>query len=624
MVKTILLDKLSMLKINELRILSLVIFLFVNGMVYGQKEAPVWPFITLKDKGEAFGKITDRQAMPLPAGHTLQLDYNMIKHGRWTSLEQGFVWNLGFTLPGAPGMNVYFRNVHLSETDTLLVYAPDGRNHPEIKTFADNDISSGTGFLPGDSLIVELHTQREIIPFELAETGIANDTYSHSSRDFGDAGGCEVPVNCEEGRDWQSEKDGVARILVKEATNLFWCTGSLVNNTNNDGKPYFLTANHCGENAGDFDYRAWVFYFNYESDDCGFPTTEPDISHKVIGARLLAHSHNNTDGAADFKLLLLNRHIPEEYHPYFNGWDRSGNISVSGVTIHHPGGDIKMISTYTEAVVSASFDNGQPDEEGMYWQVHWDETDNGYGVTEGGSSGSPLFNSDGYVIGALTGGNASCTYPDKSDYYGKLYYAWESEGEDSTSQLKYWLDPLESGVVLLKGTNLDTTMARANFSCDGTEITMGEQVQFVNYSTGNITGYEWHFEGGNPSVSEQETPLPVRYDTFGSFDVTLIARSANGNDTLRIPNYIRVLPMMVPNPSAKGVFRMSFGKEMPAHIEISVYDVFGRKISPVFLQEQNGSLYVDISTQAAGIYLISVKTDNNSSMLKAFYVKKKD
>ena len=37
--------------------------------------------------------------------------------------------------------------------------------------------------------------------------------------------------------------------------------------------------------------------------------------------------------------------------------------------------------------------------------VGWVSNANGWGVTEGGSSGSPLFNSNGLQIGTLTGGS---------------------------------------------------------------------------------------------------------------------------------------------------------------------------------------------------------------------------
>jgi len=610
-----------MLSFKRITVLLCAFWLFQSVGLFGQQEGVSLPFIILKAKSRAVEKQPDK-VMPLPAGHTVLLDDSIMEKGRWVIKGKCFNWRLGFHVPEAPEMSVYIKNLNLSESDTLLVFTPSTEDRPEIITSDGNDVYYGTGFLPGDSLIVMLHTQQKTTPFEIVEIGIADRATFGSEREFGSADGCEVLVNCEEGRMWQNQKDGVARVLLKVSTNLFWCSGSLVNNTNNDGKPFFLMANHCGKDADDLDYLAWVFYFNYEGEGCEFPLTEPGRTHKVVGARLLAHSYFDADRASDFKLLLLNRDVPEEYHPYYNGWDRSGNVSASGVTIHHPKGDIKMISTYTNPVIPADFYTGHGEENGMYWQVTWSETENGYGVTEGGSSGSPLFDAEGHIIGTLTGGSSFCSDPGAPDYYGRFSHAWESEGTDSTYQLKCWLDPMNSGTLVLNGTNLDTTIVRANFSCDETNIPIGNQVQFVNYSTGHVTGFEWYFEGGEPSYSEEEVPPPVRYDDLGSYGVTLVARSTHGNDTLIIPAYIKVLPVMVPNPSIKGVFQLSFGKEIPANMEIRVYDLFGRNVSPVLLREQDGSVYVDISTQAAGIYLISVSSDNGTLMLRAFYDKR--
>ncbi len=557
----------------------------------------------------------------MPAGHTILLGEDIPAKGVWDTLGGTFAWRIGFHVPGAPALNIYFSNLNLREGDKLFVYTSN--DYPkEAYTEINNDVLFGVGFLSGDSLVVELNTLYHTVPFEVAEVGVADRSAGVAGRDFGGAGGCEVLVNCDEGENWQREKDGVARVLVKEATNLFWCTGSLVNNTNNDGKPYFLTANHCGAYASDLDYNAWIFYFNYEGENCGFPAMEPDASHRLMGARLLAHSSNDVAWASDFKLLLLNEDIPGDFRVFYNGWDRSGTVSLSGVTIHHPQGDIKMISTYEEPIVSTEYSGLEPDDNGMFWKVKWAETVNGHGVTEGGSSGSPLFNADDYIIGTLTGGEASCSYPEKPDYYGKLSHAWESEGADSTSQLKYWLDPLNTGVLSLKGTNLDTTRVQANFASDVFEITVGEQVHYMNYSTGNITGYAWYFEGGEPSFSDKETPSQIQYNTSGSYSVTLIAKSANENDKLHRPGYIKVLPLITPNPSVKGIFRLSFGKEMPLDIEVLIYDVYGRQVTPVIINEENNSLYINLSMHVAGVYLIRVKTEKFNRILKAFYVKK--
>jgi hypothetical protein len=81
------------------------------------------------------------------------------------------------------------------------------------------------------------------------------------------------------------------------------------------------------------------------------------------------------------------------------------------------------------------------------------KTTNGHGVTEGGSSGSPLFNSQGKLIGTLTGGDASCDsiYLTKPDYFGKLWYHWDKTGTVDSLQLRPWLDPQNSGILDMNG-----------------------------------------------------------------------------------------------------------------------------------------------------------------------------
>jgi len=258
---------------------------------------------------------------------------------------------------------------------------------------------------------------------------------------------------------------------------------------------------------------------------------EPDLL-SLSGSSLLSRAPNGIYLGSDFKLLLLKNEVPLEYKPYYNGWDRTGEISPSGVTIHHPQGDLKMISTYTNPLLSTNYDNQNEDPNGKYWMVHWAKTVSGHGVTEGGSSGSPIFNNEGNIIGALTGGGASCTFLNEPDYYGKFSYSWESNGSDSTTQLSYWLDPKDSGVTKLDGTNLDSTNVFAGFSGEPTTIIINESVNFINTSFGNITEYSWYFEGGTPQTSDIAEPGKITYNIAGEYDVSLIVSSADGTDTL--------------------------------------------------------------------------------------------
>ena len=95
-----------------------------------------------------------------------------------------------------------------------------------------------------------------------------------------------------------------------------------------------------------------------------------------------------------------------------------------------------------------SFDNNQFVETNYlsntgtsHWRVSWND-----GVTEGGSSGSPLFDQNNRVIGQLHGGYSACNSSDMRDWYGCFYRSWTGGGTNTT-RLSNWLDPCGSGAV---------------------------------------------------------------------------------------------------------------------------------------------------------------------------------
>ncbi len=283
--------------------------------------------------------------------------------------------------------------------------------------------------------------------------------------DFGDSKPCEVNVNCSEGANYQDVKNALARILIKQGPNYSWCTGTLLNNTGYTFEPYLLTAEHCGLKGNNIvssqDLEEWVFYFNYESPDCSNPATEGFLdSNRITGATIIARSDDGggNDGS-DFLLLKLMNPVPASFHPYYAGWIRANQAPQKGVVLHHPEGDIKKISTYGSPATSDTY-NTIP---GTHWAVNWTATTNGHGVTEFGSSGSPLFDTQGLVVGTLTGGGASCSAPQYADYFGKLSYHWNENGTTSNRKLQNWLDPAGTGTLALGGSYQTDTVVPLNF-----------------------------------------------------------------------------------------------------------------------------------------------------------------
>jgi len=85
----------------------------------------------------------------------------------------------------------------------------------------------------------------------------------------------------------------------------------------------------------------------------------------------------------------------------------------------------------------------------------------------------------------------------------------------------------------------------AAFTVNDAAICTGESVNFTSQSSGNVSTYEWTFEGGTPQSSNNPDPV-VTYNTPGIYDVTLIVSNGYWSDTLVKPDYIKVTDPQIP------------------------------------------------------------------------------
>ena len=369
------------------------------------------------------------------------------------------IWTATITSENALALGLYFSDFYLPKGASLFVYSPDKKQ--VIGSFNHlNNTQSGlfaTELIFGDKLVIEYNEPATVAGlghFTIDEVLHAfrgvNDLKAASG--FGGSGSCEVNVNCSEGVDYEKQINSVVRLLIKEGGSFYWCTGSVINNVENDRTPYILTADHCAADVSAADLEQLIVYFNYQSSTCEDPSIEP-TPQTMTGATKIAASSNSGTMGSDFYLVELLQNIPEDYNAYFMGWDRTGDGSTNGVTIHHPQGDIKKISTYTSDLLTATYNYTGAAVNGS-WEVVWSATANGHGVTEGGSSGSPIYSQDGFIIGTLTGGWASCSALTEPDYYGKFDFHWDKNGSTNDTQLKPWLDPNNTGALFLSGVSV--------------------------------------------------------------------------------------------------------------------------------------------------------------------------
>ena len=370
---------------------------------------------------------------------------------------------------GALGISIYFSEFRLKPGVEVFAYSPDGRQVKGAFTARNNKAAGkfAIGHIHGEAVVLEVYEPADVV----GQSQMTVSRFGHAFRgrqfrrpmsrrtDFGGSDTCEVNVNCSEGDDYREIQRSVVHYTIPSLFFEGACTGAMVGNTQQDSTPYFLTAEHCGLDQSPFgsggfvDNNAlaqWVFYFNYEAPDCQNPASDFGLdAESITGAVHVANSDDGGgDSGSDMALLELTLVPPPNYDPFYAGWDTRDQPSLRGVGIHHPAGDIKKISTYTQALKSTGWNGSFL---GSHWEVRWSSTDNGWGVTEGGSSGSPIFDEFGLIRGTLTGGGSFCDAQTQSDSYGKFSYHWISNGSSANRRLKPWLDPLDSNPTTLLG-----------------------------------------------------------------------------------------------------------------------------------------------------------------------------
>jgi PKD repeat protein len=308
----------------------------------------------------------------------------------------------------------------------------------------------------------------------------------------------------------------------------------------------------------------WKFYFRYEAPTCINPTSVGTLASYLINGclRIADSADGGGNSGSDFLLVklgnannentVINNLKSANFNAYWNGWNANTSPTTGGVSIHHPAGDIKKISTFSGNTVSTQWGNAT----GSHWRVTWTANTNGHGVTEGGSSGSPLFDNTGNIIGTLTGGSSYCTALSAPDQYGKMSFHWTNNGMPAIEQLKPWLDPANLNVLVFGGsadpcTPTTPVAPTANFTASATSITPATTVNFTDLSTGIPTSWAWSVSpatgwsyAGGSNASTQNPQ--ITFNNVGQYTVSLTATNAQGSDVETKNNYIVVAQVTGP------------------------------------------------------------------------------
>lgn len=401
----------------------------VHNKKRGDKNIPVYVY----SLPENFVIHNSNKNLPFDFAYTFYDSLNFDNAALWDTLNDNRrVGRLIIVSPKAKSLNIIFSKFNVPKSGKLFLY--DSKMNMVLGAFSNHNVSKSGIFavspVAGDTLIIEYSEPLDVpVKGSLIIDRINHDyigiVKSSDEVNNSDVANCNVDINCEEGRDWQTEKRAVCKILYNGSSH---CTGTLINNTSNNQIPYIITAHHC---IHDPQVAATaIFYFNDEHVECGGTTL--DTKYSISGADLVA---TDSLGHLDFCLMRLSRVPPKYFNVYYAGWTINPTAPDSGICIHHPSNDVKRISGENDALVQGSFTEFAylPDK---HWKINrWD-----FGTTLAGSSGAPLFDPENHlIVGTLTGGQANCKDP-INDYFAQFFREW-NEYPKPSAQLKYWLAP---------------------------------------------------------------------------------------------------------------------------------------------------------------------------------------
>lgn len=394
------------------------------------------------------------KSLPYRYGIERELSVDIKRDGQLIQLENGDkIWQVAIVSPNAVNMSINFNNFYLPENTRLHIFNGDKTDVSKPYTQFDNRTNNtlGSWFVRGEEIWLEYFEPSEVNePFKIEigsiihgyRMGAVQQFVEGAARGLNDSGACNYDVNCPVGEDFDGLKNDVKKaVALLNLGNGYLCSSVLLNNVENNKIPYLLTANHCLEGSNP---ALWSVRFNWMSPSpiCGTGEDTAQVSNNftLSGVQVRA---NNTQ--TDFALVELVNPIPDSWDITFAGWDANDENPDFEVGIHHPNGDIMKICRDDSGAVKENANGvdvwlvgGVSIGTGDGWEL---------GTTESGSSGSPLFNENGKVIGQLYAGQAFCNGTESNndyDIYGRFGISWDA-GNSSEERLMDWLDPLGTG-----------------------------------------------------------------------------------------------------------------------------------------------------------------------------------
>lgn len=319
--------------------------------------------------------------------------------------EAGRLWYADVAATDARGIRLHFRGLKLPEGAAISVFSPEDASPRIWRIERDGWNSNGELWVP--TIFCERVRVEYFDPQAKSDASrvpaFTIDAIQHIYRDLTPVITSRVPANCDDSTcfpTWANVAKASAGIGTVNSNSLY-CSGTMLNATNNDQTPYWLTANHCLSTASSA--SSAEIYWLYQTATCN--GAAPSIASVPQSAPCTLVSTGTT---SDYTLLMIEGTVPRTQIAWA-GWASAAVANGTAATcIHHPQGSWKRLSSGTKST-AASCGAG-----GGHVGMTWSASSNG---TEPGSSGSGTFRNDTQqIFGQLHCGPSSCESPSNDDY----------------------------------------------------------------------------------------------------------------------------------------------------------------------------------------------------------------
>ncbi len=556
---------------------------------------------------------------PAQLGLEADVDFGFDNAGRWQHLpDGGRLWRARIASEGASALHLIYDDFWMPEGAQLFLYNDDHsvvlgafteRNNKDYGSFS-------TDFVPGEATTLEYYEPAGgTEPGRLHVATLLHGTEQSAAKSGASAGTalpCAINVECPEGSGWGTEIKSVVKISNG-------CTGVLINNVEEDETPYVLTVNHCGWPSVGQTVN-WVFSFNSQTDTCSGP--DGSYTGTISGATVVAAS-----SAYDFTLLELSEGIPEEFDAYFAGWSIQDDDPSSGVVIGHPKSDYKKITVEDDPIWTS------PQSSNILVALF------DHGTIETGSSGSPLFDENGDLVGILKASYnldpVACSGPGGDDnapqiQFMKLPAIWNVGA--AGSRISDFLDPGNTGTSSMPpapatGANLPVELVSFDAQLDG----QAAELRWETASETNNAGFEiqqfstdgaatWEalgwVEGHGTTLEAQTYSYRVDFLAAGTYRFRLKQIDFDGTFeyspevevAVGIPSAYHLSPAY-PNPfNPETQFSLSVAQAQ--QVQVAVYDIMGRRVAMLYdglIEAQTTrAMMFEAESLPSGLYLIRV------------------